>query len=444
MKRWMMKRLIAWKNDAHRKPLLLDGARQTGKSWLVKELGRTQFESMAYVSLENNEAMDQLFSGSLRPERLIAGIALASRTRIEPGKTLIVLDEVQAIPRAVEALKYFAEEACEYALIATGSSLGITVHPGTSYPVGKVDRYRLYPMNFLEFLDAVGCHNLTAIIENADLDMMSVFHEQLMEWLKYYMVVGGMPEAVEIFADTYPGADFNRIMQVQEDILQGYRGDFSKYADAMPRGFSLRLAQVWDSIPSQLARENKKFLYGAVRSGGRGKDFELAIQRLLDSSIALKVARVTAPEYPLKSFDDVDAFKLYTSDVGLLRTMNGASPESILDGDSVFGSAKGAFAEQLVCQELVSYGFEPRYWTNANSTNELDFLAQNDRYVIPIEVKAGINLHAKSLKAAIKRFGFEHAVRFSPLPPRKDGDIQDLPLYAVAVLAHTTADRRLS
>ena len=281
--------------------------------------------------------------------------------------------------------------------------------------------------------------NLAEIIETADLDMMSVFHEQLVEWLKYYMVVGGMPEAVGIFADTYPGVDFKRITQVQEDILQGYRGDFSKYADSMPRGLSLRLAQVWDSIPSQLARDNKKFLYGAVRSGGRGKDFELAIQRLLDSSIALKVTRVTAPEYPLKSFDDVDAFKLYASDIGLLRSMNDASPESILDGDSVFGSAKGAFAEQLVCQELAAYGFEPRYWTNANSTTELDFLVQNDRSVIPIEVKYGINLHAKSLKVSIKRFGFQHPVRFSPLPPRKDGDIQDLPLYAVAALAHMTA-----
>lgn len=434
MQRQMMERLIAWKNDAHRKPLIVDGARQTGKSWLAKEFGRTQFDSLAYVSLEDNEAMSRLFSGSLRPQRLIAGIALASQTRIEPGKTLIVLDEVQAIPRAVESLKYFAEDAPEYALMTTGSSLGITVHPGTSYPVGKIDRCRLYPMNFLEFLEAVDRHDLAEVIENADLDMMAVFHEQLVEWLKYYMVVGGMPEAVKVFADTYPGVDFKRIAQVQEDILQGYRGDFSKYADSMPRGFSLRLAQVWDSIPSQLARENKKFLYGAVRSGGRGKDFELAIQRLLDSSIALKVTRVTSPKYPLKSFDDVDAFKLYVSDVGLLRTMNGASSESILDGDAVFGSAKGAFAEQLVCQELVSYGFEPRYWTNANSTNELDFLVQGNRNVIPIEVKAGTNLHAKSLKAAIKRFGFRYPVRFSPLPPRKDGDIQDLPLYAVAVL----------
>lgn len=435
MRRQMMDRLVAWKHDSHRKPLILDGARQTGKSWLVKEFGRTQFDSMAYISLENNDAMSQLFEGSLRPQRLITGIALASQTRIEPQKTLIVLDEVQAIPRAVESLKYFAEEAPEYALIATGSSLGITVHPGTSYPVGKVERYRLYPMNFVEFLDALNQDSLRRVIKEADLDMMNVFHEQLMEWLKYYMIVGGMPEAVRIFRETHPGVDFISIERVQKDILQGYRGDFSKYAESMPKGFPLRLSQVWNSIPSQLARENKKFLYGAVRSGGRGKDFELAIQRLLDSAIALKVVRATSPEYPIKMFDDSDAFKLYASDIGLLRTMSDASAQSILDGNSAFGTAKGAFAEQLVCQELVSYGFEPRYWTNANSTNELDFLVQMTDHIVPIEVKAGINLHAKSLKAAIKRFGFDYSVRFSPLPARKDGDIQDLPLYAVAALA---------
>ncbi|NMN02661.1 ATP-binding protein [Bifidobacterium panos] len=435
MKRRMMHQLIAWKNSAHRKPLILDGACQTGKSWLVQEFGRTQFDSLAYVSLENNDSMNQLFAGSLRPQRLLAGIALASQTRIEPGKTLIVLDEVQAIPRAVEALKYFAEEAAEYALIATGSSLGITIHPEISHSVSKVDRCRLYPMTFLEFLDAAGKEDLRQIVENADFDMMRVFHGQLMEWLKYYMVVGGMPEAVEAFAASYPGVDFERITRVQHDILQGYRGDFSKYADDMPKGFSLRLSQVWDSIPSQLARENKKFLYGAVRSGGRGKDFELAIQRLLDSSIALKVGRVTSPEYPLKSFDDCNAFKLFSSDVGLLRQMSGIDPQIVLDGDTVFGSAKGAFAEQLVCQELIAYGYEPRYWTNANSTNELDFVIQSENCVVPIEVKSGVNLHAKSLKAAIKRFGFEHPVRFSALPARKDGCIQDLPLYAVAALA---------
>ena len=290
-------------------------------------------------------------------------------------------------------------------------------------------------MNFVEFLDALNQDSLRRVIKEADLDMMNVFHEQLMEWLKYYMIVGGMPEAVRIFRETHPGVDFISIERVQKDILQGYRGDFSKYAESMPKGFPLRLSQVWNSIPSQLARENKKFLYGAVRSGGRGKDFELAIQRLLDSAIALKVVRATSPEYPIKMFDDSDAFKLYASDIGLLRTMSDASAQSILDGNSAFGTAKGAFAEQLVCQELVSYGFEPRYWTNANSTNELDFLVQMTDHIVPIEVKAGINLHAKSLKAAIKRFGFDYSVRFSPLPARKDGDIQDLPLYAVAALA---------
>lgn len=434
MKRRMMERLVAWRDDPSRKPLILDGARQVGKSWLVKEFGRTHFQSMAYVSLEGDASLRRLFEGNPRPERLISGLSLASGVPIAPHDTLIVLDEVQSSPKAVESLKYFSEEAPEYPLVATGSSLGITIHPGVSYPVGKVDRLRLLPMDFVEFLNACGQEPMAALVEGGDTAMMAVFHEQLMEWLRYYMVVGGMPEAVTVFASTYPGVDYEAVRRAQQGVIGGYREDFSKYADDMPRGFSLRLAQVWDSMPSQLARENKKFLYGAVRSGGRGKDFELAIQRLLDCSIALKVPRVSAPEYPLRAFADPAAFKLFASDVGLLREMSGIDPRIILEADDVFRTAKGAFTEQYVCQELVAAGWDPKYWTNENSTNELDFLIQCDGVVVPIEAKAGDNLHAKSLKAAIKRFGFTRPVRLSAREPRHDGAIIDLPLYAIVGL----------
>ncbi len=430
-----MRFLAEWKDRKNRKPLVLEGARQVGKTWLVREFGKSSFDRTAYISLQNNERMEQLFSGDIKPQRLIPALSLESGVAIESGTTLIVLDEVQEVPRALTALKYFYEEAPEYAVIATGSSLGIALHPGTSFPVGKVEAARLYPFCFREFLMARGEQGLADVVANMDPDMMTLFHNRLMEELKYFFVVGGMPEAVKTFVETYPGVDFKAITSVQKQIVESYRDDFSKHESSAPRGLTLRLNQVWDSIPSQLAKENKKFVYGLVKQGGRRRDFELAIQWLVDTSLVLKVPRVSTPRYPLKMHEDLSAFKLYLCDVGLLRTMGGIEPEIVLEGDAVFNAAKGALAEQFACQELLATGKVPYYWAAKNATSELDFVLQHNGCVAPLEVKAGRNLKAKSLKASINRFGFESAYRFSTLPPRHDGVVYDLPLYTIGEFA---------
>lgn len=431
MERLYMERLAQWKDAPRRKPLILEGARQVGKTWLVKEFGRRHFDSLAYISLENNQRMAALFDGDIAPDRLVPALSLEAGVAIQPQSTLIVIDEVQEVPRALTSLKYFCENAPEYAVIATGSSLGITIHPGTSFPVGKVDLGRLYPLSLREFLMACKEEGLARVIGDADIDLMGAFHGRILEWLKYYLIVGGMPEAVLEFSQAYPSVDFKAVTRIQKHILQDYRDDFSKHGHAAPRGLPLRLNQVWDSIPAQLSKENKKFLYGAVRKGGRGRDFELAIQWLVDSSLALKVTRVNVPDYPLKMYEEFDAFKLYMLDVGLLRAMAGVDPAVILEGDAIFGTAKGAFAEQYVCQQLAMQGVDSYYWSAENSSAELDFVVQKGAFVVPVEVKSGVNLQAKSLKSAIKRFGFNEALRFSTLPPRCDGAIRDYPLYAV-------------
>lgn len=431
MERLLLTQLEAWKKRKNRKPLVLDGARQVGKTWLSQEFGRRCFDNVAYVSLQDNERMEQLFKGSISPQRLIPALALEAGVPIDPQSTLIILDEVQEVPRALTALKYFCEDAPEYAVLATGSSLGIALHPGTSFPVGKVHMLRLYPMCFREFLLALREEGLAEAIAGADADLMTVFHDRLLELLKYYLVIGGMPEAVSAFAANYPNVDFGSIRAVQQQILTGYREDFSKHQEAAPSGLPLRLGQVWDSIPAQLARENKKFFYGAVKKSGRGRDFELAIRWLVDTCLALKVSRVSAVEYPLVMFEDLEAFKLYLLDVGLLGAMTGLDPSVVLDGNMLFATAKGAFAEQFACQELIAAGCSPFYWSAPNSTAELDFVVQAGAEVLPIEVKSGRNLRAKSLQAAMKRFGLEKGLRFSTLPPKRDGAIADWPLYAI-------------
>ncbi len=438
MERLFERRLVEWKSKRSRKPFLLEGARQTGKTWLVKEFGRKHFDSLAYVSLQNNERMQRLFSRDISPSRLIPALALESGVTIEPESTLIVLDEVQEVPCALTSLKYFNEDAPEYAVIATGSSLGITLHQGTSFPVGKVEFGRLYPLNFREFLMANGASGLAQVLEEGDRDLITTFHDRFMDPLKYYFVVGGMPEAVKAFTEAYPNVDFEKIEGIQRQIIEDYRSDFSKHQDAAPRGLTLRLNQVWDSIPSQLARENKGFVYGAVKKGARGRDFELAIQWLVDTSLVLKIPRVRTPSYPLKMYEEQTAFKLFLSDVGLLGRMSGVAPSVILDGDAIFGSAKGAFAEQFACQEMQAAGLDLFYWSAANSSAELDFVVQLGSHVIPLEIKAGQNLKAKSLKAAMKRFSLERGYRFSTLPPRCDGDVADIPLYAIGSLEALT------
>ena len=434
MNRSHMKKLVEWAESPRRKPLVLEGARQVGKTWLVKEFGRTHFEKTAYVSLLGNERIATLFKGGIQPERLIAALSLESGVAIEPGNTLVILDEVQEIPQALTSLKYFCEDAPEYAVIATGSSMGITLHQGTSYPVGKVELQRLFPMTFLEFLDACGRADLGALVSSGDSEMPTVFHDTLVEWLRSYMIVGGMPEVVAEFAESYPNVDFACVRSLQEQIVSDYRADFSKHETDMPRGLPVRLNQTWDSLPAQLARENKKFLYSAVRAGARGRDFELAVQWLSDCSLVHKVTKVNPPLYPLRINESFEQFKLYVSDVGLLCAMLGIDQRTALDDERIFGCAQGCLAEQYVCQHLAAMGIEPHYWQAENSNAELDFVIQVGGRAIPVEVKSGLNLRSKSLKAALGRFGYDYALRLSPSRPNTDGAIHDMPLYAIESL----------
>lgn len=440
MERYFISQLDAWRLDKHRKPLLIEGARQVGKTWIAKEFGRLRFAKTAYVSLMDNERMALLFSGGISPSRIVPALSIESGVDITPEDTLIVLDEIQEIPRALTALKYFCEEAPEYAVLATGSSMGVTLHQGTSFPVGKASIQKLFPLTFCEFLTACGKKGMAELIRNADLELMGAFHDLLMEQLRYYMLVGGMPEVVAAFSEGLPSVDAAGIAALQGQLLRGYADDFSKHGSDMPRGLPVRLSQVWESIPSQLARENKRFLYGAVREGGRGRDFELAIQWLTDSSLVLKVPKANPPTYPLRMSARFDLFKLFLSDVGLLARMAGLDMPLVLEGNSVFGQARGCFAEQYVCQQLVAVGLEPFYWQADNSTAELDFLFQDGGRAVPVEVKSGTNLKAKSLAASIKRFGYDLTIRFSAGKPSRDGAIIDLPLYAVESLPKLLED----
>ncbi len=434
MDRKLMEALTAWKGSPRRKPLILEGVRQCGKTWIATEFGRTSFDKLAYVSLLDNPRMATLFEGGISPERLIPALSIESGVAITPQDTLIVLDEVQEVPRALTSLKYFCEQAQDYAVLATGSSMGMTLHKGTSFPVGKVSIMRLFPLSFTEFLTACGKRPLADAIRAADLDMLKVFHTELMERLSLYLVVGGMPEIVASLADDLPAIDGEALQSMQAAINDAYRADFSRHEESMPRGLLVRLNQVWDSMPGQLARENKRFLYGAVRSGARGRDFELAIQWLQDMSLALKVPKANPPLYPLAINTSPDLFKLFTSDVGLLAQRAGVSMRASLTQNTLFGMAKGAFAEQYVCQQLFALGYQPRYWQADNSSAELDFVIQVDGEAIPLEVKSGLNLRSKSLKAAVKRFGYERAIRFSTSVGGIDGVVRDLPLYAVETL----------
>nr|WP_276313212.1 ATP-binding protein [Bifidobacterium sp. CP2] len=417
--------------------MLLEGARQVGKTWLANAFGRAHYDKVAYVSFYDNATMRALFESDLTFERLIPALSIESGTRITPEDTLIIFDEVQEVPRALLSMKTFAETAPQYHVLATGSSLGIAMHPGTSFPVGKVRRLKLYPMMFMEFLEAAGQDSITNLLVSQDFDLINVMHDKIMTWFRYYLYVGGMPDAVLRFAGTFPNVDFAGIRTIQRTLLDDYRDDFSKHTGAGERGasFTLRLNQVWDSLPAQLAKENKKFIYGAVRSGGRGKDFELSIQWLRDSSLVLRVPRVSAPLHPLSAYKDEAAFKLYSLDVGLLGAMSGLDVRTLIEGDQLFREFKGALIEQFVCQHLTAkLGTIPYYWSASNSSGELDFLYETSGEVIPVEVKAGDHTQAKSLIAAVRKYDFPTAYRFSTRKHHNGGAIKDMPLYMAGII----------
>lgn len=424
MKRDILKKLIEWKNKPIRKPLILTGARQVGKTWAMKEFGAKNFKKSAYISFDNNPNIKKLFDNSVHPKELLPFLNAEAGVEID-SETLVIFDEIQEVPKALTALKYFFEERSDIPIITAGSTLGVSLHNGVSFPVGKVEFITLYPMSFAEFLDAISENQLRIAIETKNYDLIDSFHKKLIGLVKQYMIVGGMPEAVSAFVKTQA---FSETRKVQKNILMSYEKDFSKYTNAE---MAVKLNLLWRSIPSQLSKENKKFMYKAVKKGARARDFEVAIQWLVDSSLIYKLGRVSKPSLPLKSYEDFGIFKMFLHDIGLLCAMSGVSEKIILAADNIFKEFKGALAEQLVYQELLTIGIEPFYWSVENSQAEVDFLIQREDQIIPIEVKSGINLQAKSLKVYMEKFKPSIALRVSAANYKNSGNIIDLPMYVI-------------
>ncbi|MCD8148772.1 MAG: ATP-binding protein [Clostridiales bacterium] len=426
MYRTAIEKLYQWKESAYRKPLIIEGARQVGKTWLMKEFGAKAYEDVVYINFDSNSRMSELFASDLNTERLILGLELYSGKKITPEKMLIIFDEVQEVPRALTSLKYFCEDASQYHIICAGSLLGIALHQGTSFPVGKVDFLKLYPLSFREFLMAMGKEQFADLLCDHDFSMITPFRQTYIDYLKYYCFVGGMPEAVQHFSEHQ---DYDEVRGIQRRILDAYEQDFSKHA---PNEIVPRIRMVWNSIPSQLAKENKKFIYGLVREGARAKEFETAIMWLSDCGIVHKVSRVTKPNLPLKAYEDMKAFKLFFVDVGLLGCMTGLHQQTILDGNDIFTEFKGALAEQYVMQQLATVSeFNVYYYTNERGSCEIDFLIDNGIVITPVEVKAEVNLRAKSLQTYREKYRPEKSVRTSMADYREQDWLLNLPLYAI-------------
>ena len=426
MYRMAMENLLAWKQSRRRKPLIIEGARQVGKTWLMKEFGRQAYADTVYINFDSNARMAELFASDLDTKRLVLGLELYAGRKIDPENALLIFDEVQEVPRALAALKYFCEDAPQYHIVCAGSLLGIALHRGTSFPVGKVDFLKLYPLSFQEFLMAIGKQQFSELLDQQDFSMITSFRETYADALKQYYFVGGMPEAVESFAENQ---DFNEVRQIQKRILAAYEQDFSKHApnEAVPR-----LRMLWNSIPAQLAKENKKFIYGLVREGARAKDYETALLWLSDCGLVHRVSRVNAPGIPLRVYEDMKAFKLFVLDVGLLGCMTGLHQRTLLDGNALFVEFKGALTEQYVCQQLKTLAdLELCYYTNDRGSCEVDFVVDTGGRVMPLEVKAETNLRAKSLKTYREKFSPELAIRTSMADYRKEDGLVNLPLYAI-------------
>ena len=426
MYRIAIEKLLRWKESKHRKPLIIEGARQVGKTWLMKEFGKQVYADTVYINFDSNSRMAELFASDLDTDRLIMGLEIYAGRKINPENTLLIFDEVQEVPRALASLKYFYENAPEYHIVCAGSLLGIALHEGTSFPVGKVDFLKLFPLSFKEFLMATDQERFAQLLDKQDFQMITSFKQTYIDALKNYYFVGGMPEAVQSFAEN---KDFNEVRDIQKRILAAYEQDFSKHA---PNEIVPKIRMIWNSIPSQLAKENKKFIYGLVREGGRAKDFETAIMWLPDCGLAHKVSRVNAGGIPLKAYEDLKAFKLFILDVGLLGCMTGLSQRILLDGNNLFVEFKGAFTEQYVCQQLKTIeDLGIYYYTNDRGSCEVDFVADTGEQIIPVEVKAEVNLKAKSLKTYREKYLPKISVRTSMADYKKEDWIVNLPLYAI-------------
>ena len=429
--RFLMDDLVKWKSSKRRKPLILNGARQVGKTWLLKEFGRIQFKNVAYVSFDDNPLMAVAFDEGYDIPRLITILQAVTGERIDPSTTLIVFDEVQECPKALTSLKYFCENAPEYHIAAAGSLLGILVHEGTGFPVGKVNLLDLHPLSYREFLHATGNDGLCDIIDSGDALMIDSLALKFTQLLRQYYYVGGMPEAVAAFTDTGALSDAR---EVQEQILFGYERDISKHLSARETEYTLA---AWKSVPAHLGQENKRFVFGHIRDGARARDYRLAITWLAQAGIATPVRRISKPGIPLAPYADDAIFKLFALDVGLLSAMAGLDETSAIAGNSAFTEFKGALTEQYVCQQLVSdCGLVPFYWSAENSSGEIDFLVQAGSSVYPIEVKAEESLRAKSLRAFSGRYEGMSPRRFSMSGFRDQGWMRNIPLYAIGNIAN--------
>lgn len=430
MYRIAIEKLYKWKSSAHRKPLIIEGARQVGKTWLMKEFGKKAYEDTVYINFDSNSRMSELFASDLDTDRLIMGLEIYAGRKINPDSTLLIFDEIQEVPRALASLKYFYENAPQYHIICAGSLLGIALHEGTSFPVGKVDFLKLYPLSFSEFLMAVGKDSFAELLKKRDYQMITIFKETYIDALKHYYFIGGMPEAVQNFAEN---KDFNEVRAIQKRILAAYEQDFSKHA---PNEIVPKIRMLWNSIPSQLAKENKKFIYGLVREGGRAREYETAIMWLCDCGLVYKVNRISNAGIPLKAYEDLKAFKLFAVDVGLLGCMTGLRQRTILNGDDLFVEFKGALTEQYVSQQLKTLeDLGIYYYTNDRGTCEIDFVVETNEKIVPLEVKAETNLKAKSLKIYRERFNPELSVRTSMADYKKENWLLNLPLYAIENIA---------
>ena len=426
MERQLMSKLIEWKGGRKRKPVIINGARQTGKTWLLKEFGAKSFANLAYVNFDNNKAMAMLFEEGYDIPRLLTGIQAETGERIVEGETLIIFDEIQECPKALTSLKYFRENAPNQMIAAAGSLLGLSVHHGTGYPVGNVTTLDLYPLNFREFLDAVGEQPLRELIDANDASAISAFTSKIVPLLRQYYLVGGMPEAASAFAQSGILGDAR---EVQEQILFDYRRDISKHLTAAETEFTLA---AWDSIPAHLGQENKKFVFGHIEKGARARDYRAAITWLTEAGLALRVRRVSKPGIPLSAYVDESAFKLFSLDIGLLAAMSGLDANSVISGGKAFTEFKGALTEQFVCQQLASdCGLHPFYWSAENSRGEIDFIVQDDGDIYPIEVKAAENLRSRSLRAFNEKYEAMSPRRFSLSGYRDEGWMRNVPLFAI-------------
>ena len=426
MYRFAMESLNKWKDKQNRKPLIIRGARQVGKTWLMREFGKQAYKQTVYINFDNNRQMQELFSSSPDIQRLVTGLELYTGQKIDARDSLLVFDEIQEVPQALASLKYFNENAPQYHIICAGSLLGVALHEGTSFPVGKVEFLDLYPLSFSEFMTALGREQFAQLIQKGDFGMIRNFKETYIELLKYYYYVGGMPEVVFIFSQN---KDFNEVREIQQRILYAYEQDFSKHA---PNDLVPKIRMLWNSIPAQLARENKKFIYGLIKEGARAREYETAMLWLVDCGLVHQVYRVSSPRLPLKAYEDLKAFKLFILDVGLLSCMTRLHQNTLLNGNELFTEFKGALTEQFVLEQLKTLkDTETYYWSSEKGQAEVDFILDTGGEIIPVEVKAELNLKAKSLKSYREKFSPKISVRTSMADYKREDGLVNLPLYAI-------------